>query len=171
MLGDALDSASDRFGQLDGRFLLPALVLQLLTLVFRALAWRGVLVAAYPGRRVSALSVGGAYAAGVAMNAFMPARGGELAKVLIARTRIQGSTVPTLAASLTVVLVADALIGGLLVCVLWAIGVLPVLPSPPARSRSSSPPRALRSRPAASRSPIACGPIQCDVSHAVRRRG
>ncbi len=131
MLGDALDSASDRFGQLDGRFLLPALVLQLLTLVFRALAWRGVLVAAYPGRRVSALSVGGAYAAGVAMNAFMPARGGELAKVLIARTRIQGSTVPTLAASLTVVLVADALIGGLLVCVLWAIGVLPVLPSPP----------------------------------------
>ncbi len=130
-LGDALDSASDRFGQLDGRFLLPALVLQLLTLVFRALAWRGVLVAAYPGRRVSALSVGGAYAAGVAMNAFTPARGGELAKVLIARTRIQGSTVPTLAASLTVVLVADALIGGLLVCALWATGVLPVLPAPP----------------------------------------
>jgi glycosyltransferase 2 family protein len=130
-LGDALESASDRFGQLDGRFLLPALVLQLLTLVFRALAWRGVLVAAYPGRRISALSVGGAYAAGVAMNAFTPARGGELAKVFIARSRIQGSTVPTLAASLTVVLFADALIGGLLVCTLWATGVLPVLPSPP----------------------------------------
>ena len=131
MLGDALDSASDRFGQLDGRFLLPALVLQLMTLVFRALAWRGVLVAAYPGRRISALSVGGAYAAGVAMNAFTPARGGELAKVLIARTRIQGSTVPTLAASLTVVLVADGLIGGVLVGTLWATGVLPVLPPPP----------------------------------------
>ena len=131
MLGDAFDSASDRFGQLDGRFLLPALVLQLLTLVFRALAWRGVLVAAYPGRRISTLSVGGAYAAGVAMNAFTPARGGELAKILIARTRIHGSTVPTLAASLTVVLVADGLIGGLLVCTLWATGVLPVLPAPP----------------------------------------
>ena len=130
-LGDAFDSASDRFGQLDGRFLLPALVLQLMTLVFRALAWRGVLVAAYPGRRISALSVGGAYAAGVAMNAFTPARGGELAKVLIARTRIQGSTVPTLAASLTVVLVADGLIGGVLVGTLWATGVLPVLPPPP----------------------------------------
>lgn len=130
-LGDAFDSASDRFGQLDGRFLLPALVLQLMTLVFRALAWRGVLVAAYPGRRISALSVGGAYAAGVAMNAFTPARGGELAKVLIARRRIQGSTVPTLAASLTVVLLADALIGGVLVCTLWVTGVLPVLPPPP----------------------------------------
>lgn len=130
-LVDAVDTASDRFGRLDGRFLLPALALQLGTLVFRSLAWRGVLVAAYPGRRISALSVGGAYAAGVAMNAFTPARGGEVAKVLIARTRIPGSTVPTLAASLTVVLAADAVIGGLLVGTLWVTGVLPVLPAPP----------------------------------------
>ena len=128
---EAVESASDRFGQLDGRYLLPALVLQLLTLVFRALAWRGVLVAAYPGRRIPVMSVGAAYAAGVAMNAFTPARGGELAKVLIARTRIPGSTVPTLAASLTVVLAADAVIGGLLVCTLWGTGVLPALPAPP----------------------------------------
>jgi uncharacterized membrane protein YbhN (UPF0104 family) len=130
-LTDAVDTASDRFGHLDGRFLLPALALQLGTLVFRALAWRGVLVAAYPGRRIPVLSVGGAYAAGVAMNAFTPFRGGELAKVLIARTRIPGSTVPTLAASLTVVLVVDALIGSALVGTLWATGVLPVLPAPP----------------------------------------
>jgi uncharacterized membrane protein YbhN (UPF0104 family) len=128
---DAVVSASERFGRLDGRYLLPALALQLLTLVFRSLAWRGVLVAAYPGRRIPILSVGAAYAAGVAMNAFTPARGGELAKVLIARTRIPGSTAPTLAASLAVVLAADALIGGLLICSLWATGVLPALPAPP----------------------------------------
>jgi uncharacterized membrane protein YbhN (UPF0104 family) len=131
VLAALVDSASDRFGQLDGRLLVAALVFQLLTLVFRALAWHGVLVAAYPGKRVPVLPVAGAYAAGVALNAFTPARGGELAKVLIARARIPGSTVPTLAASLTVVLVADALIGGLLVCALWLAGVLPVLPSPP----------------------------------------
>jgi len=130
-LVDAVDAASDRFGQLDGRFLLPALVLQLGTLAFRSLAWRGVLVAAYPGRRISVLGVGGAYVAGVAMNAFTPARGGEVAKVLIARTRIPGSTVPTVAASLTVTLAVDALIGGALVGTLWATGVLPVLPAPP----------------------------------------
>lgn len=127
---DAIDSASDRFGELDGRYLLPALALQLLTLVFRSLAWRGVVVAAYPSRRIPVLSIGAAYAAGVAMNAFTPARGGELVKVLIARTRIPGSTAPTLAASLTVVLAADALIGGLLICSLWATGVLPALPAP-----------------------------------------
>ncbi|MCZ7590394.1 MAG: flippase-like domain-containing protein [Gaiella sp.] len=128
---DAVAAASDRFGSLDGRYLLPALTLQLLTLVFRALAWRGVIVAAYPGRRIPVVSIGAAYAAGVAMNAFTPARGGELAKVLIARTRIPASTVPTLAASLTVVLAADALIGGALVCTLWGMGVLPALPPPP----------------------------------------
>lgn len=128
---DAAESASDRFGQLDGRYLLPALALQLLTLLFRALAWRGVLVAAYPGRRIPVPTVAGAYAAGVALNAFTPARGGELAKVLIARTRIPGSTVATLAASLTVVLTIDGLIGGLLVCTLWATGVMPALPSLP----------------------------------------
>jgi uncharacterized membrane protein YbhN (UPF0104 family) len=128
---DAVDAASDRFGRLDGRYLLPALALQLLTLAFRSLAWRGVLVAAYPGRRIPVVSIGAAYAAGVAMNAFTPARGGELAKVLIARTRIPASTVPTLAASLTVVLAADALIGGALVCTLWGTGVLPALPPPP----------------------------------------
>jgi hypothetical protein len=128
---DAFDSASDRFGALDARYLLPALGLQLLTLVFRSLAWRGVLVAAYPGRRIPVLSVGGAYAAGVAMNAFTPARGGELVKLLIARARIPGSTVPTLAATLTVVLVVDGLIGGVLMFVLWATGVMPALPAPP----------------------------------------
>ena len=128
---DAVASASHRFGELDGRYLLPALALQLLTLVFRSLAWRGVLVAAYPSRRIPLFSVGAAYAAGVAMNAFTPARGGELAKVLIARARIPGSTTPTLAASLTVVLAADALIGGLLICGLWGAGVVPALPAPP----------------------------------------
>ena len=105
MVGDALDSASDRFGQLDGRFLLPALALQLLTLVFRALAWRGVLVAAYPGRRVSALSVERrATRAGVAMNAFTPARGGELSQGADRADADPDKSPSHLAASLTVVL-------------------------------------------------------------------
>ena len=130
-VAEAVESASARFGELDGRYLLPALVLQLLTLVFRALAWRGVLVAAYPGRRIPIATVGAAYAAGVAMNAFTPARGGELVKVALVRARIPGSTVPTVAASLTVVLALDALIGGALITSLWATGLVPALPAPP----------------------------------------
>ncbi len=137
-LVDVLESASDRFGGLDGRFLLAALVLQLGTLAFRSFAWRGVIAAAYPGRQVRVLSVAGAYAAGVAMNAFTPARGGELARVLIARTQIAGSTVPTLAASLAVVTLVDGLIGSVLLGVLWATGVSRFCPRFRERSRWGS---------------------------------
>jgi uncharacterized membrane protein YbhN (UPF0104 family) len=116
---------------LDWRFLALALALQLATLACRALAWRNVLSAAYPQRRIPVFSLGCAYAAGMALNAYLPARGGEGAKVALARAQISGSCVPTLAASLTVLLVADAAIGASVIVALWATGVLPNLPSLP----------------------------------------
>jgi hypothetical protein len=67
----------------------------------------------------------------MALNAYLPARGGEGAKVALARAQISGSCVPTIAASLTVLVVADAVVGALLILVLWATGVLPNLPSLP----------------------------------------
>lgn len=130
-VADAIEAAAYRVGELDARYLLPALALQLAGLGFRALAWRGVLAAAYPARRIPIVSVGAAYAVGVGLNAFLPARGGEAVKVLLVRARIPGSTVPTIAASLTVMLLLDALLGGVLVVSLWALGVLPTLPAPP----------------------------------------
>jgi hypothetical protein len=127
----ALGAVSGRVAELDSRFLLPALALQVLALACRAFAWRGILAAAYPGKRVPVFSVGAAYAAGVAMNGYLPARGGEAVKVALVRARIPGSSAPTIAASLGVVLLLDAIIGGALVCGLWSVGVLPTLPSPP----------------------------------------
>ncbi|HLE99269.1 MAG TPA: lysylphosphatidylglycerol synthase transmembrane domain-containing protein [Gaiellaceae bacterium] len=128
---DAVDSAASQFGALDARFLLPALGLQLLVLALRALAWRGVLAAAYPGRRIPFLSVGAAYVTGVALNAFTPARGGELAKIAIVRARVAGTTVPTIVASLGVLVALDVLVGAGLLAAVWATGGLPVLPSLP----------------------------------------
>ena len=133
MIAAFLDHASvlaQQFESLDGRFLLGALVLQVSNLALRGFAWRNVLAAAYPEQRVSYLSVAGSYVAGVALNTFTPGRAGELAKVLLARTRIVGSTVPTLAASLSVVLVFDALVGGALVAALLAGGTAPGIPGP-----------------------------------------
>lgn len=130
-IGDRLAAAAGRVEELDGRFLALALVLQIGTLAFRALAWRGVLTAAYPGRRIPVFSLGCAYAAGVALNAYVPARGGEAAKVALARAQIRGSSIPTLAASLSVVMLVDALLGGSFVIALWASGVLPSLPALP----------------------------------------
>jgi uncharacterized membrane protein YbhN (UPF0104 family) len=129
-IGHQLAAAAGAVEGLDGRFLVLALVLQLGTLAFRALAWRGVLAAAYPGCRIPVFSLGCAYAAGVALNAYLPARGGEGAKVALARAQISGSSIPTLAASLSVVILVDALLGGSFVVALWATGVLPALPAP-----------------------------------------
>lgn len=116
---------------LDWRFLALALALQLATLACRAGAWRNVLAAAYPQCRIPLFPLGCAYAAGMALNAYLPARGGEGAKVAFARAQISGSCVPTLAASLMVMGVTDAVLGASLIVSLWATGVLPNLPSLP----------------------------------------
>jgi uncharacterized membrane protein YbhN (UPF0104 family) len=125
-VGTALERVSD----LDPRYLAAALGLQLLILVCRSLAWRNILAAAYPDRRVPVFGLGCSYAAGVAVNAFTPARGGEVAKVGLARTQIPGSTVPTVAASLSIVMILDTIIGATLIVLLWAVGALPALPLP-----------------------------------------
>lgn len=127
---DAVGAAAEQLVALDGRFLLPALILQLAGLGLRAMVWRNVLAAAYPDRRVPIASVTGSFLAGVALNSFLPAKGGELAKLALIRSRIHGSTVSTLAATLGVVMVLDGLLGGLLFAVLALSGLAPVtLPS------------------------------------------
>jgi uncharacterized membrane protein YbhN (UPF0104 family) len=124
-------AAAERVQELDWRFLAAAFVLQFATLACRAFAFRNVLAAAHPGRRLPFFSLGCAYAAGMALNAYLPARGGEGAKVALARAQIPGSCVATIAASLSVLLIFDAVLGAALVLTLWATGVLPALPSLP----------------------------------------
>jgi Lysylphosphatidylglycerol synthase TM region len=106
-------------------------MLQLAALALRAFAWRNVLAAAYPARAIPVFSLACAYAAGVGLNAYLPARGGEAAKVALARAQIPGSSIATVAASLSVVMVLDAVLGASLILGLWATGVLPALPSLP----------------------------------------
>jgi uncharacterized membrane protein YbhN (UPF0104 family) len=126
----ALSGVVDRVEGLDARFIVPALLLQLATLGLRALAWRNILTAAYR-RPIPVFSVTCAYVAGAALNGFIPARGGEAAKVALVRARIPGSSVPTIAGSLSVVCLLDGLISSALVGTLWATGAVPSLPLPP----------------------------------------
>jgi uncharacterized membrane protein YbhN (UPF0104 family) len=123
---ETLEAAGEQLAQLDGRFLLPALLLQLGGLALRAVVWRNVLAAAYPDRRVPLAPVAGAYAAGVGLNAFLPARGGELVKLALVRSRLPGSTVSTIAATLSVILLLDLFVGALLLGSLAAFGVTSV---------------------------------------------
>jgi hypothetical protein len=130
-IGGGMATVADRVQDLDPRSAMLAVALQLVTLGLRALAWRGVLAAAYPERRLPVFPLACAYTAGVALNAFLPARGGEAAKIALARAQIPGSSLPTIAGSLSVIMLLDALLSATLVAVLWASGLLPELPPLP----------------------------------------
>lgn len=127
---DSLENAAQHFVALDLRFVVVALAFQLANLALRSFALRNVLAAAYPEKRVSPLTVGGAYAAGVALNAFAPARGGEALKIALLRLRIPGSSVPTLVSAGVLLTLLDAVIGASLIATAWSVGALPDLPSP-----------------------------------------
>ena len=121
----------ETLARVEPRYVAVALLFHLANIGFRSLAWRNVLRGAYPDRRVPFLGVAGAYAAGMALNAFTPARGGDLVKIALARTRIRGSSVPTIAASMGVVTLLDAVVAGVVILLLAAFGVLPALPGLP----------------------------------------
>jgi hypothetical protein len=101
----------------------PALALQLAGLGLRGVVWRNVLAAAYPDRRIPLAPVAGAYVAGVGLNAFLPARGGELVKLGLIRSRLHGSNVSTIAATLSVVVALDLVVGAAILGSLAAFGV------------------------------------------------
>ena len=98
---------------------LLALVCQLAKTAARTRAWRNILAAAYPEVRVHWRSVFGAYVAGAGVNAIVPVRGGDVLKLYIVKRRIEGATYATLASSLLVETIVDALLSGLLL--LWAL--------------------------------------------------
>jgi uncharacterized membrane protein YbhN (UPF0104 family) len=102
-----------------------ALACQLAKLLLRAVAWRAIVQAAYPDRRVHYWDAFGAYVAGGGVNAIIPARGGDLVKLYLIRQRVPGSSYATLAPTLIVETIFDMVVaGGLLI---WALtlGVLP----------------------------------------------
>ena len=127
---ESLEAAAGRFVALDLRFVVIALAFQLCNLALRSFALRNVLAAAYPEKRISAWTVGGAYASGVALNAFAPARGGEALKIALLRLRIPGSSVPTLVSAGVLLTVLDALIGSTLIAGALGFGLVPSLPAP-----------------------------------------
>ncbi len=111
-----------------------ALLCHLAKTIARTRSWRNVIAASYPDVAVPWRSIFGAYVAGVGVNALLPARGGDLLKLYLAKHRVRGSTYPTLGATLLVETLFDMLVASLLI--VWALssGVLPgrhVLPRLP----------------------------------------
>jgi glycosyltransferase 2 family protein len=104
-----------------------AIVCHLLKLLAATRAWRNIVAEAYPNKRVRWSQLFGSFTAGVGINAFLPARGGDVVKLFLAKRSIPGATYTTLASTILVQSIFDFLIASLLL--LWAIqqGVLPGL--------------------------------------------
>jgi uncharacterized membrane protein YbhN (UPF0104 family) len=99
----------------------------LLKLLAVSRAWRNTVAAAYPNARVSWPRMFAAYVAGTGVNAILPARGGDLVKLYIAKHRIEGATYPTLAATVVLMTLFDSIVAGAFAIWAIAIGVLPAL--------------------------------------------
>jgi uncharacterized membrane protein YbhN (UPF0104 family) len=134
-LFDAIETFFETLTSIHWAWLGLAALCHLGRIASRSRAWRNVIAAAYPRRDVEWRQVFGGYVAGIGANAVLPGRGGDVLRLYIVKHRVDGTTYPTLAATLLADGIFDLVAASLLLAwALWA-GVLPggeVLPRLPA---------------------------------------
>jgi uncharacterized membrane protein YbhN (UPF0104 family) len=118
-LSHALDVFATHLGSIGWGALAAATACHVLKMAARTRAWRNILAAAYPDATVRWRGIFGAYAAGAAANAILPARGGDALKLYLTRRQVAGSSYPTLGATLVVDTLADVVLSTALL--LWAL--------------------------------------------------
>jgi uncharacterized protein (TIRG00374 family) len=99
-----------------------------LNLTLRSRAFFNSLRAAYPAVSFRWRRIWGAYFAAVGFNNVVPARGGDLIKLFLARSSIPGSSYPTVAAAFFVESVFDITVGVLVLIFAFTQGVFPKPP-------------------------------------------
>jgi len=122
----AIETFAARLSHVSVTLLLVAVALHLANQLLRATAWRAALSAALPHHRISRAPVTAAYLAGAGINAVVPARGGDVARVvLVSRRAAPGCCCVTVASTLLVETVVDVAVGVWLAA--WALssGALP----------------------------------------------
>jgi uncharacterized protein (TIRG00374 family) len=97
----------------------------------RAWAWRNVLRAAYPDKRIPFLPLSAAYLAGAGINAIVPAHAGDVTKVFLAKRQIPDSSYPAVTSSFLVQTIFDTAVGVLVLLYAITQGLLPPLPRLP----------------------------------------
>ena len=123
----------NHLASVEWKWLAIGIVCHLFKLLAVSRAWRNIVHAAYPDRPVRWRQMFGAYVAGTGVNAIIPARGGDVVRLFLAKRRIEGSTYTTLVSTSLLQTLFDMAVAGCFV--LWAITqhVLPglnVLKSP-----------------------------------------
>jgi uncharacterized membrane protein YbhN (UPF0104 family) len=129
-----IDAAQAFFSALASVAWIPlalAIVFHVTRLTLRVRAWQNILRASHPGSEVPFSTTFGAYVAGVGINSIVPARGGDVVKVYVAKHRIAGSSYPTLGSTLLVETLFDFVVATGLFIYAISLGVLPGLPDLP----------------------------------------
>ena len=127
---DAVEAFAARLAAVDWRLLAIAAAFGVLNLALRARGWQNVLRAALPDTPIRYRSAFGAYCGGVGVNAIIPARAGDLVKILLIRRGAPGAPFPLLAGTLVTETVFDMFAAGLLIAWVLYTGVLPGLNLP-----------------------------------------
>jgi uncharacterized protein (TIRG00374 family) len=134
-LGDSFDSFFDAVGDFFGSLaaiqwlaLLPALLAFVVYLTLRARASFNILRAAYPDERIKFRYVWGAYFAGYGFNSVIPARGGDVVRLFLTKTRVSNSSYPAVASAFAVELIFDACMAIPILAFAFTQGVFPKPP-------------------------------------------
>jgi len=109
----------DHLAAVEWKWLALGIACHLCKLVAVSRAWRNIIRAAYPDRPVRWRQMFGAYVAGTGVNALIPARGGDVVRLFLAKRRIEGSTYTTLVSTSLLQTLFDMAVAGCFV--LWAV--------------------------------------------------
>jgi uncharacterized membrane protein YbhN (UPF0104 family) len=123
---DGIDAFLDQLASVDPFPVFLAVLAQLAKLTCTSMAWRNVLAAAYPDRKVRRRSILGAYLAGVGVNAIVPFRAGDAVRIVLAHRAVRDSTYTTVVSSTLVLSIFDIVAASLLL--LWISTTQDALP-------------------------------------------
>jgi uncharacterized membrane protein YbhN (UPF0104 family) len=101
------------------KWLAIGILCHLCKLVAVSRAWQNIVQAAYPDRPVRWLQMFGSYVAGTGVNAVIPARGGDVVRLFLAKRRVEGSTYTTLVSTSLLQTIFDMVVASCFI--LWAV--------------------------------------------------
>jgi uncharacterized membrane protein YbhN (UPF0104 family) len=134
-IGDSFSAFFDAVGNFFGSLaaiqwlaLLPALCAFLIYLTLRARASFNILRAAYPDERIQFRYVWGAYIAGYGFNSIVPARGGDVVRLFLTKTRVPNSSYPAVASAFSIELLFDLCMAIPILAFVFTQGVFPKPP-------------------------------------------
>jgi uncharacterized membrane protein YbhN (UPF0104 family) len=128
---DAVDTFFSNLAAVHWGALAFALLLHFGHMCCRSRGWFNTLRAAYPSERFQWRRILGSYVAGVGVNSVLPARGGDVVKIYLAKQSVPNSTYPAVTSSFFVESIFDTTAGSIVMLFALTQGVLPSLPSLP----------------------------------------